>query len=211
MQEIKDSILTGYLNTIPRVPQVQVIGHGVVHGHEGMTELRLKHGHHSSIHKTRIPQEDEEKGYTRFFRWHMDAALYELSPPMVTGLYAIKIPDGPKQTVRYDDGSGDELVVPLGTTAFESGHNMFDILPPDLKSVAVRAKAKYAPKPYEWMSTARFNPVGLGLETGGLEKGLDQLSAWKEEDIKILPFVSQLFWFSPAISPSPRRSVGRTR
>ncbi|KAJ8087029.1 hypothetical protein PM082_005854 [Marasmius tenuissimus] len=188
MQEIKGSILSGYLNSLPRVPQVQAIGHGSIAEHEGMHELRLNHGHHSSIHKTRILQEDEEKGYTRFFRWHMDAALYEFSPPRVTGLYAIKIPDGPKQTVRYDDGSGDELLVPLGTTAFESGQNTFDILPPELKSVAVRAKAKYAPKPYEWMSTARFKSTGMGLETEGLEKGPDQLSTWKEEDIKILPF-----------------------
>ncbi|KAK1232111.1 hypothetical protein PQX77_004769 [Marasmius sp. AFHP31] len=190
MQEIKGSILSGYLNTLPRVPQVQAIGHGSIAEHEGMHELRLVHGHHSSIHQSRIPQEDEEKGYTRFFRWHMDAALYELSPPRVTGLYAIKIPDGPKQTVRYDDGSGDELSVPLGTTAFESGQNTFDILPPELKSVAVRAKAKCAPRPYEWMSTARFKSTGMGLETEGLEKGLDQLSAWEEEDIKIFPLGS---------------------
>ncbi|KAL0564229.1 hypothetical protein V5O48_017825, partial [Marasmius crinis-equi] len=188
MQELKNSILTGYLNTVPRVPQVQVIGYGTVHNHEGLPELHLKHGHHSSIHKTRIPPEDEEKGYTRFFRWHMDAALYEHLPPKVTALYALKIPDAPKQIVRYDDGSGDELAVPLGTTAFESGKNMFEVLPPELKSVAVRAKARYAPRPFEWMSTTRFKSTGFGLETEGLEKPLDQLSAWKEEDIKTFPF-----------------------
>ena len=47
----------------------------------------------------------------------MDAALYDLAPPKVTALYGLKVPKGPNQTVRYDDGTGDELAVTLGTTA----------------------------------------------------------------------------------------------
>jgi hypothetical protein len=50
---------------------------------------------------------------------HIDAALYDLSPPKVTTLYAIKAPTGDHQTLRYDDGTGDELSVPLCTTACE--------------------------------------------------------------------------------------------
>lgn len=75
----------------------------------------------------------------------MDAALYDLSPPKVTTLYALDIPDGPSQVCRYDDGTGDELQVPLGTTAFVSGRTAFDILPKELKSLAVRSKVKYSP------------------------------------------------------------------
>ena len=60
----------------------------------------------------------------------------------MTTLYAKKVPRGPTQVVRYDDGTGDELPVPLGTTAFVSGQTMFNILPSELKSVAVRAKVK---------------------------------------------------------------------
>uniref|UniRef100_A0A0W0FX72 Putative 3-methylcrotonyl-CoA carboxylase n=1 Tax=Moniliophthora roreri TaxID=221103 RepID=A0A0W0FX72_MONRR len=164
MQEHKNSVLSSYLNTIPRVPQVQLIGHGTVYNHEGIPEVTLRHGHHASIHKTCVSKEDEERGVTRFFRWHMDAALYEYDPPKVTGLYAVKVPQGPRQVARYDDGSGDELPVPLGTTAFESGKNMFDILPPELKSLAVRARAKR------------------------LEKQLDELSAWEEKDVKTYAF-----------------------
>lgn len=48
---------------------------------------------------------------------HIDAALYNLNPPKVTTLQALKVPKGEKQTVRYEDGTGDELQVPLGTTA----------------------------------------------------------------------------------------------
>jgi hypothetical protein len=56
---------------------------------------------------------DSHIGYSR----HIDAALYDLNPPKVTTLYAHSVPAGDKQIVRYDDGTGDELEVPLGTTA----------------------------------------------------------------------------------------------
>ena len=51
---------------------------------------------------------------------HIDAALYNLSPPKVTTLYAVSVPKGEPQTCRYDDGTGDELKVPLGGTCCES-------------------------------------------------------------------------------------------
>jgi hypothetical protein len=48
---------------------------------------------------------------------HIDAALYGLAPPKVTTLYAVSVPKGKEQVCRYDDGTGDELKVPLGGTA----------------------------------------------------------------------------------------------
>jgi xanthine dioxygenase len=184
------SLLNSYLNQIPRVPTVQVIGHGKVFNHEGIPELNLKHAHHSSFHKTRVSVEDEALGTTRFYRWHMDAALYAKAPAKVTALYALRVPEGPSQTVRYDDGTGDTLEVPLGTTAFASGQTMFEILPKEYKNLAVRARARYAPHPFEWMKTARANPLGVGLETEGLEMPLDQLSPWVESEVKTYPFAS---------------------
>jgi xanthine dioxygenase len=181
-----------YLTAIPRVPQVQLIGNGIVHDHEGFAEVKLKHPSHETSHKTRVSQGDVDKGVTRFNRWHIDAALYDLSPPKVTTLYAVHVPIGPKQVCRYDDGTGDELEVPLGTTAFISGKTMFDLLPKELKSLAVRSKAKYAPHPYIWMSPARLMPNGLGIESEGIETALDQLPAWEESLIQILPLVSSV-------------------
>lgn len=178
------------MKTLPRVPQVQLIGNGIVHNHEGIAEAHLKHPSHKTFHKTPVSPEDEDKGVTRFYRWHMDAALYDLSPPKVTSLYGIKVPQGQKQVCRYDDGTGDELEVPLGTTAFVSGKTMFDILPPELKSVAVRSRVKYAPHPYVWMATAYAKPTGLGMETEGLEMPLGQLPAWEESKVKIYPLAS---------------------
>ncbi|KAE9394490.1 Clavaminate synthase-like protein [Gymnopus androsaceus JB14] len=171
----KESILHHDLKTIPRVPQVQLIGNGI------------------TCHKTVVSPEDEANDITRFYRWHMDAALYDLSPPRVTTLHAIQVPKGPKQTVRYDDGTGDELVVPLGTTAFVSGQTMFQILPAKLKSVAVRAKVKYAPHPYVWMARSHVRSPGIGLESEGLEKSLDELPPWTEEKIKVYP----VLWKNP--------------
>ncbi|KAJ2917854.1 hypothetical protein MD484_g2551, partial [Candolleomyces efflorescens] len=188
------TVLHSYLNAIPRVPQVQVIGHGTVRDHEGLEELKLKHGHHRTFHETLIPPEDEEKfGATRFFRWHMDAALYNFEPPKVTALYGIRVPQGPEQVVWYGDGSGDELPVPLGTTAFISGKVTFDILPDEWKSFAVRARARYAPHPFEWIRNAKAVSTGLGIVSEGLEKPFTELSSWEEEKRKTYPFL----WKNP--------------
>ncbi|KAG6335453.1 hypothetical protein ID866_3627 [Astraeus odoratus] len=192
-QSTKRSILHPDLKTIPRVPQVQLIGNGMVYNHEGLQAAALKHPSHTTFHKTRVSEDDEEKGYTRFYRWHIDAALYDYNPPRVTTLYGLKVPEGPQQTVRYDDGTGDELPVPLGTTAFVSGKTMFDILPPEYKSLAVRTKVRYAPHPYVWMAPARAMPTGLGIETEGLELPLNDLPEWEESKIKTLP----MLWKNP--------------
>ncbi|KAI0297594.1 hypothetical protein B0F90DRAFT_1738410 [Multifurca ochricompacta] len=174
-QSTKKSILHPDLKTIPRVPQVQLIGNGTVYNHEGLETAPLKHPSHRTFHKTTVSLEDEAIGVTRFYRWHIDAALYDLSPPRVTTLYAIIVPQGPPQTCRYDDGTGDELTT------------MFDILPRELKSVAVRAKVRYAPHPYVWMAPAAAHSTGLAIETEGKEHALDELPPWTEDRIKVFP------------------------
>lgn len=188
------------LKTIPRVPQVQLIGNGTVYNHEGLAEAALKHPSHTTFHKTKVSDEDAEKGITRFYRWHIDAALYNLSPPRVTTLYAKTVPQGPRQKVRYDDGTGDELEVPLGTTAFVSGRTMFNILPPELKSVAVRGRVKYNPHPYVWMAPAHALSTGLGIMSEGLEMPNDELPPWEEEKIKVYPIVC-LYTFMSSLFP----------
>lgn len=80
---------------------------------------QLKHPHHKTFHKTPVSDADEAAGATRLYRWHIDAALYKLSPPKVTTLYAVRVPKGPWQTLRYDDGTGDELQLPQGSTVCE--------------------------------------------------------------------------------------------
>ncbi|KAJ3076443.1 hypothetical protein HDU98_003307 [Podochytrium sp. JEL0797] len=187
------SILHPDLKTIPSVPQVQLIGHGLVKEHEGLVDAKLVHPHHKTFHKTVVSQEDEDKGVTRFYRWHIDAALYDLSPPHATTLHAISVPKSSYQTLRYDDSTPSTLRVPLGSTAFISGAQAFHILPPHLQSLAVRTQITYAPHPYIWMSPTKSNSVGLGLISEGKELALDQLPAFETDKIKTLPAV----WKNP--------------
>lgn len=120
-----------------------MIGNGPVASHEGLVDVQLKHPHHATFHATKVP-DAEDKDVTRFYRWHIDAALYDLAPPRVTTLQAVQVPKGRTQTLRYDDGSRDELQVPLGTTAFVSGRTMFDRLSPAEKSLAVRVSCSHS-------------------------------------------------------------------
>ncbi|KAJ7887001.1 hypothetical protein B0H14DRAFT_3856435 [Mycena olivaceomarginata] len=82
---------------------------------------QLPHPSHTTFHKTSVSPEDAAARATRFYRWHIDAALYDLSPPRVMTLYALRIPRGLPQVCRYDDGMGDALSVLLGTTVLVVG------------------------------------------------------------------------------------------
>jgi alpha-ketoglutarate-dependent taurine dioxygenase len=190
--DAKRSILHPDLKTIPHQPQVQVIGNGFIPSYEGLENIKLKHPHHKTFHKTTIPSA-EDLDFTRFYRWHIDAALYGLAPPVVTTLLAVKVPAGRRQTCRYDDGSGDELTVPLGTTAFVSGSTMFSLLSAEAQEFARTTKVEYAPHPYIWMSAAKSRPDGLGLISEVLETPLENLPPIDEAKIQTLPLV----WKSP--------------
>jgi alpha-ketoglutarate-dependent taurine dioxygenase len=171
---------------------VQVIGNGFVPSYEGLENVRLRHPHHKTFHATVVP-EDEDLDVTRFYRWHIDAALYGLAPPVATTLLAVKVPGGRKQTLRYDDGTGDEMTVPLGTTAFASGETMYDILSDEDKAFARSTRVEYAPHPYIWMSGAKSRPTGLGLVTQGKELAEDALPPVDPSAVQTLP----LCWRNP--------------
>ena len=190
--DAKRSVLHPDLKTIPHQPQVQVIGNGFYAEYEGLKNITLVHPHHKKFHKEAIPEEDDLAA-TRFFRWHIDAALYALNPPKVTSLMAVKVPAGRRQTLRYDDGSGEEMDVPLGTTAFVSGQKMYEMLSEGDKELVRGAKVEYAPHPYIWMSPARSRSDGLGMISDNLELPLSDLPPINEAHIKILP----MCWKNP--------------
>lgn len=190
--DAKRSILHPDLKTIPDQPQVQVIGNGRVAEYEGLKDITLKHPHHKTFHATTVPAE-EDLDFTRFYRWHIDAALYGLAPPIATTLLAVKVPSGRRQVCRYDDGTGDELDVPLGTTAFVSGESMYELLSDEDKEFARTTKVEYAPHPYIWMSSAKSRSDGLGLVSQGLEVPLENLPPIEEDKIQILP----ICWRNP--------------
>ncbi|KAH6669714.1 TfdA family taurine catabolism dioxygenase TauD [Plectosphaerella plurivora] len=190
--DAKRSILHPDLKTVPHQPQVQIIGNGFIEEYEGLSNFRLRHPHHRTFHATKVPDEDD-LDFTRFYRWHIDAALYDFAPPVATSLLAVKVPGGRKQVVRYDDGTGDELTVPLGTTAFVSGYAMFDRLSPEDQEFCRTTKVEYAPHPYVWMSSAKARSDGLGLISEDKEVPLNDLPPIDEEKIQILP----LCWKNP--------------
>ncbi|GAA5861378.1 hypothetical protein JCM8547_006111 [Rhodosporidiobolus lusitaniae] len=185
------SILHPDLRNIPSQPAVQLIGNGLVkddHILQGLhNPCKLKHPSHQTFHKTVLSDEESRAGVTRFYRWHIDSALYQRDTPKVTTLYGLQMPTAKKNIVRYDDGTGDELEVPLGGTAFVSGKVMFDILPAEYKSLAVRTKVRYLPHPFITIGTAKSRSTGLGMETEGKEVPLEDLPPWEEEKIKTLP------------------------
>ena len=189
--DAKRSILHPDLKTVAHQPEVQVIGNGSIAFYEGLENIKLKHPHHKSFHRTAIP-DDKDLDYTRFYRWHIDAALYgDLHPPRVTSLLAVQVPGGRKQTLLYDDGTNDELEVPLGTTAFVSGYKMFDILSAEQQDFAMTSKIEYAPHPYIWMSTAKSRSDGLGMVSEDLEIPSSKLPESNPADVQIHPMVWQ--------------------
>ena len=189
--DAKRSVLHPDLKTIPHQPQVQVIGNGFVSYYEGLENITLKHPHHRTFHKYPIPQEQDLE-YTRFYRWHIDAALYGLNPPKVTTLLAVSVPKGRKQIIHYDD-THEELEVPLGTTAFVSGYAMYDRLSEAEKEFVQTAKIQYAPHPYIWMSPAKSFSDGLRLYSDGTELDESQLPPVEQEKVKIMPMA----WKNP--------------
>ena len=190
--DAKRSILHPDLKTVPHQPEVQIIGNGFVPEYEGLKNFKLVHPHHRKFHKTAIPDADDLT-HTRFYRWHIDAALYDLNPPKVTSLMAVSVPAGRRQTLRYDDNTGDELDVPLGTTAFVSGYRMYDILSDEDKEFVRTSKVEYAPHPYIWMSGAKSRSDGLGLLSDNLELPASELPPVEPAKIQILPMV----WKNP--------------
>lgn len=190
--DAKRSILHPDLKTIPHQPQVQVIGNGPVAEFEGLKDITLKHPHHKTFHKSPI-SEDDDRDNTRFYRWHIDAALYDLEPPRVTSLMAVKVPKTQPLNLRYDDGSDDKLSVPRGSTAFVSSYKMFDLLSEEDKEFARTTKAQYAPHPYIWMSPAKSRSDGLGMESDNLELDSSSLPPIDTSKIKVLP----MCWKNP--------------
>jgi len=190
---LKKSVLVQDLLSIPEVPQVQLIGNGEVENHQGVARATLKHPSHQTFHHQPLSAEQEQLDFTRFYRWHIDAALYKLQPPKVTTLLALQVPESRPQTVLYDDGSGDTLSVPLAATAFVSGSRAFRDLTPEQQHFALRTQVRYAPHPYVWIKRARAHATGLGLVSEGKELPRAELPPYREDEILSLPLV----WVNP--------------
>lgn len=180
-------------------PQVQILGQGVFEadepGNENGEQISLTHPSHTSFHHDPLSDNEIKSGKkTRFYRWHIDSALYDLSPPKVTTLLGIKVPPSSQtQTIDYDDGSGDKLELTQGATCFVSGKEAFDRLSPEEKKFALSTTVEYAPHPYIFISPAKASKDGLTMISEGKELPFDKLPEWESSKVKHLPMV----WTNP--------------
>jgi xanthine dioxygenase len=129
-------------------------------------------------------------GITRFGRWHIDCAMYDKEPPRVTALRALTLPRGPLQTLRWDDGSGTEMQVSPGLTAFYSCEQLYEMLTPEERAFADNSRVAYAPHPYMWISRCKQDSLGMTIPQGqGKELPPHELPPVEESKLKEYPMV----------------------
>ncbi|EEQ39142.1 Taurine catabolism dioxygenase TauD, TfdA family protein [Clavispora lusitaniae] len=193
------SVLRKDGTSVKSQPQVQILGQGTFAadepGNENGEAISLTHPSHTTFHKEPLTEDQIKKEHrTRFYRWHIDSALYDLSPPMVTTLLGIKVPPATQtQLIDYDDGTGDKLELTQGATCFVSGAAAFDRLSDEEKEFALNTIVEYAPHPYIFISPAKATKDGLTMVSEGKEMDLKDLPEWEESKIKRLPMV----WTNP--------------
>ncbi|KAI5960677.1 uncharacterized protein KGF55_004570 [Candida pseudojiufengensis] len=179
-------------------PQVQILGQGKFEadeeGNENGEAINLTHPSHTTFHHTPLTEKQiKDNKQTRFYRWHIDSALYELSPPMVTTLLGIKVPPTTQyQTIKYED-DGSELKLTQGATCFISGAQAFQGLSEEDKQFALNTTVEYAPHPYIFISPAGATWDGLTMVSEGKEMDFNDLPDWEESKVKKLPMV----WTNP--------------
>lgn len=73
---------------------------------------------HTLFHEEPLSEEASANGFTRPYRWHMDAPLYENLPGFATVLHALEVPEVPDQKLAFPDGR--EMNIAAGATACTS-------------------------------------------------------------------------------------------
>ncbi|GAB7355487.1 hypothetical protein MBLNU459_g5982t1 [Dothideomycetes sp. NU459] len=172
---------------IPRAPQVTVIGQGNFDGYEGVEKISLKHVDHTEFHEEPLSTEDLDAGFTRPYRWHMDAPLYDILPGRATILHSLENPESPDQRIRFPDGECMDLAA--GATAFYSGARNFQLLTPEEKRFALNTTVQYAPRAYEWIRDCKATADGMSIAKAGREKDLSDLQDWTWDKVQSFPMV----------------------
>ncbi|KAK5729512.1 hypothetical protein LTR17_011932 [Elasticomyces elasticus] len=177
---------------IPVQPQVHILGRGALPAdhYDFPPRFKVKGIDHVDFHlPPHIPAEQRENGASRFYQWHFDGSLYNIPPPRVGCLLAVRTPKGPDVTVRWDDGSGSEMKIAPGATAMVAGSKALALLDEATREIVANSRIEYAPHAFKWMSTARSTRLGHLIETEGKEIPLDELPPWEKEKVCIYPMV----------------------
>ncbi|KAH7020728.1 alpha-ketoglutarate dependent xanthine dioxygenase [Microdochium trichocladiopsis] len=181
--------------SIPSQPQVHILGRGQVPpDHYGLPDdFQVKGVYSKNFHaEPHISDEDAKAGVSHFYQWHFDAALYDIPPPRVGCLLAVRTPKGPDCTIRWEDDEGTSMKVGPGATAYVAGSRALELVPEDLKSIVEHSRILYAPKPFKWMSKAHSTHLGHSLVTEGLEIPIEELD-FDEDKLKRYPMI----WNNP--------------
>jgi hypothetical protein len=202
----KDPLLTSHNGTdiygipkrpaIPVQPQVHILGRGPLpDNHYGFPPgFEVQGIDHEEFHlPPHIPAEEKEAGASRFYQWHFDGSLYNIPPPRVGCLLAVRTPKGPDVTVRWEDGTGTEMKMAPGATAMVAGSTALSLLDDETRNLVMHSSIEYAPHAFVWMGSAHSTRLGHLIETEGLEKSLDQLPKWNEKKVCVYPMV----WTNP--------------
>ncbi|KAL5119250.1 hypothetical protein ACEQ8H_002737 [Pleosporales sp. CAS-2024a] len=176
--DANNSLSQNNCTRIPRAPQVTVIGCGHVQEYEGIDQLDLKHLDQSSFHEQPL--------------WHMDAALYESLPGVVTSLHAIEVPEVPDQQLQFPEGK--TMTVAAGATLFFSGARNFQVLGPEEQAFALNTTVHYAPRAYEMIRNCKATSDGLSIASVGRETPIGELPAFAPEKVHSFP----MMWRNPS-------------
>lgn len=193
---------------IPVQPQVHILGRGPLPAGEDRGSyygfppgFHVEGIDHADFHlPPHIPPELREEAQGRFYQWHFDGSLYAIPPPRVGCLLAVRVPKGPDVTIRWDDGSGTEMLCAPGATAMVAGSRALALLDAATRAVVAHSRVEYAPHAFVWMARARSARLGHVLATEGRERDLfggeDDTSffpKWEREKVCTYPMV----WTNP--------------
>jgi alpha-ketoglutarate-dependent taurine dioxygenase len=177
-------------------PQVHILGRGPVpEGHFGFPPgFEVQGIDHEEFHlPPHIPAQEREAGASRFYQWHFDGSLYDIPPPRVGCLLAVRTPKGPDVTLRWEDEAGTQMKMAPGATAMVAGSRALALLDEETRNIAMNSRIEYAPHAFVWMSKAHSTRLGHSIETEGLEMPLDKLPKWDKSKVCTYPMV----WTNP--------------
>ncbi|PVI04814.1 TfdA family taurine catabolism dioxygenase TauD [Periconia macrospinosa] len=177
---------------IPVQPQVHILGRGPLpDGHFGFPPgFEVQGIDHEEFHlPPHIPPDEREAGASRFYQWHFDGSLYNIPPPRVGCLLAVRTPKGADVTVRWEDEEGTTMKMAPGATAMVAGSRALALLDDETREIVLHSRIEYAPHAFVWMAGARSSRLGHLIETEGLEKKLEDLPKWEKEKVCVYPMV----------------------
>ncbi|CZT03719.1 uncharacterized protein RCO7_07604 [Rhynchosporium graminicola] len=170
------------LTLLPGVEDVHLMGKGYQgEDHYGVKNVTLNEAFSSAFHSTPLSEEDFENGNTRFQSWHMDGPGYRIDPPWFSSFRTIKLPNGPDQTVNWDDGSGLSMKAKPGRTAFFSSAQLYDLLTDEEKIMADHSWVEHMHHPYEWVRDCHGNPNGLSVACEGRETSMEEMDTFERD------------------------------